>query len=339
MERPVEQGTHGGHSGLVFRDLAPGMAVAGHARIVQAEVAKARTGGLYHRLVLGDALGARQSALRFDTGQEPAPRAGAVVRIAGVLERFRDSVSLKLTACVEDPAVPEAAFLPRIPAERAATLGDLDALIARIADPALRSWVNRCFDDATRERFSRHPASVVHHGAALGGLLAHSLLVARLALALADGFPARIDRDVLTAAALLHDIGKLDEVVAEPGGGFTDRGTLIGYVALGALHASRIATTAPDLDPARVDLVLHAMLAAHGRREYGAPTLPATLEAMIVHLADLAEARLSAAVEAIERAPAADAWTPYLKTFETRFRVPAWDGDAGEAPRCLPSPD
>ena len=68
--------------------------------------------------------------------------------------------------------------------------------------------------------------------------------------------------------------------------------------------------------------MLHAVLAAHGRLEYGSPVVPQTLEAWLLHLADLAEARLEAALEAVARLPPGAAWTPVLPAFGARLRRP-----------------
>ena len=104
-------------------------------------------------------------------GDEAPPSPGAVVRIAGTAECWQETLTLKLAACVTDPAIDTEAFRPRVPEARRAKLADLDALVEQIADPALRAWVERCFPVAVRDRFATHPAAVRHHGAMVGGLL------------------------------------------------------------------------------------------------------------------------------------------------------------------------
>jgi 3'-5' exoribonuclease len=320
MERAAVPSLDASSPALAFRDLTPGMRLAGHARIVQAEIAHTRTGSSFHRMTLGDQQGGELTAIRFEVGEEPAPVAGSIVRITGVIERYLGRASGKLTTCVADPNVPGELFLPRMPASRAASLTDLDALIVELMDPSLRVWVDVCFDPATRARFALHPAAVRHHGALVGGLLSHTVRVSRIALALADLAGEMVDREVLLAGALLHDLGKLTEVLPEPGAGFTEQGSLLGHVLLGALRAAQVAATIPALEAARVDLVLHAIVAAHGTREHGAPIVPATLEALLLHLADQAEAKLEAALEAIAQMPSMETWTTYHRDFGTRLR-------------------
>ena len=301
-------------------DLAPGTAARGLARVLDAHSAVARTGSPYHRLLLADPSGARLPARRFDARDAP-PALGAIVEVEGVLEAFRGAACLKLARCAVDPAAAAEAFWPQVPAWRLPELADLDDLVASIADTPLRTWVAACLPADVRARLAAMPAAVARHGAAVGGLLAHIVRVARAALALAELAGPAVDRDVLLAAALLHDLGKLEELQPEPGAGLTERGLLVGHVVLGALAAADAAAAA-GLDRARVDAVFHAALAAHGRLEHGAPVVPATIEALLLHQADRAEAALEAALAAVERAGPAAGWTPYLPAFGTRLRVP-----------------
>jgi 3'-5' exoribonuclease len=298
--------------------LTPGSTVTGLTRVLTAEAALARTGAPFHRLTLADPHGISLPARRFATGTEPPPVPGSVVCVRGLVETYHGTLGLKLTACTVDPTVPAAVFRPQMPASRRATLADLDALIAAIADPPLRAWVVACLGPE-RDRLAHHPAAVRHHGAVVGGLLTHLVRVGRTALALAALAPGIVDRDVLLAAALLHDLGKLTELSDDPGAEPTARGRLYGHVVLGVLQMAAGAGDVAGLDPARRDAVVHAALAAHGRLEWGAPVVPATLEALLLHEADRAEARVEAALAALERTPAGAAWTAYLPGFGTRL--------------------
>ena len=307
-------------SALIFGTLSPGSRLDGHARVLSAETARAQTGSLFHRLTLGDPAGGQLTARRFDVGEELAPAVGSVVRITGVLEDYRGRTSLKMTSCVADGILSVDAFVPRMPACRLATLADLDALIAELTDPILRSWVEAYFDPQMRTQLAAHPAAARNHGARHAGLISHTVRVARIALGLADLVPL-VDRDVVLSGALLHDGGKLTELLDEPGLGYSEEGALVGHIVLGVLRASEVAASIPALEPAILASVLHVIIASHGKIEFGSPVVPATLEALIVHLADLAEAKLEAALEAIERTPLTEPWTPYLPAFGSRLRV------------------
>ncbi|MGI8643201.1 MAG: 3'-5' exoribonuclease YhaM family protein [Thermomicrobiales bacterium] len=310
---------------LRFADLEAGITVSGHVRVLAGELAPTRNGGHFHRLRLADRAGVEITARRFGCGSVP-PAAGTVVSVTGLAEAFQGTLSLKLSTCVEDPSVPLADFLPHVPENRRVTLDDFDALVASIANASLEAVVRSCFPSDVRRRFTLAPAAVRHHGAAVGGLLAHTVRVARIAQALVELVPS-VDRDMVCAVALLHDLGKLEELLPEPGAGLSQRGMLVGHVTLGVMAVGEAIKTVPEFPSERADLLLHAIIAAHGRLEYGAPVVPATLEALIVHLADQAEATIEAGLEAIERGAPGAAWTVYLPSFGTRLRVPAATGE------------
>lgn len=300
--------------------LEPGRQITGHARVIAAERALARTGVPFHRLTLGDASGTTITARRFNTGDEAVPPVGAVVSVTGLVERYREQACLTLRRCVVDPAIPASVFVPAMPPSRRATLADLDAEIALITDAALRDWVTACYSASCRAAFAAHPAAVRHHGAAAGGLLTHTVRVARIARGLVELLPG-IDRDEVLAGALLHDLGKLRELGAEPGSDLTDDGLLLGHLVLGVRLAWAAAAGIARLAPARVDRVLHIVLASHGTPAWGSPVPPATLEAVTVHLADLAEARLEQALRARETAPAGAGRTAFVPGLGSRFLV------------------
>jgi 3'-5' exoribonuclease len=134
------------------------------------------------------------------------------------------------------------------------------------------------------------------HNPFLHGLLAHSLRVAALARAIAaaygpGGLPC--DGDLVTAACLLHDVGEVYCLPAVAGAPAPDQALQHDHVTRGVLLVQAAATTLePALTPGRLGQLTHALLAHHGRKEWGAPVEPQTVEAWLVHLAELAEAQL-----------------------------------------------
>jgi 3'-5' exoribonuclease len=148
----------------------------------------------------------------------------------------------------------------------------------------------------TYNRFCTWPAAQRHHGAVRHGLLAHSLRVSDLAIRIASAYPPdqlTYDRSLVVAAALLHDIGKVRTLPAIAGAVVPEAVTHFDHVTLGILIVQQaVANLDPPLEPARLDALLHIILAHHARPEWGATVEPKTTEAWLVHVADLAEARL-----------------------------------------------
>jgi 3'-5' exoribonuclease len=179
-----------------------------------------------------------------------------------------------------------------------------------IADDELRF---ACEEPLNDTRFLRWPSAISMHHAYEGGLLAHTLEVAEIALKIAEGFP-QVNRDILIAAALGHDYGKIFEYVVTdtPLDGqrklfFThsDLGTdywvrdsnAMSHILSSAIQFHQAAVTY-SVDRATRDAVIHCIHAHHGPvKEWGSPEAPRTIEALILHQADMLSSHYGATKE------------------------------------------
>jgi 3'-5' exoribonuclease len=128
------------------------------------------------------------------------------------------------------------------------------------------------------------PAAQTVHHAYEGGLLEHVLKVAETSDALALAYGA--DRDMVFAGAVLHDIGKLDELTNEPTSGYSREGNLIGHITLGVVIVRDAVSRLPGF-PADLRACLeHLIVSHHGSRQMGSPVEPMTVEAFILSAAD-----------------------------------------------------
>ena len=234
--------------------------------------------------------------------------AGALVQLIGDVESYKGKLQLKLTA---PPRVIPAAsmtrdailaqFLPRIAQDPLALWAQVDAWRAEMRGP-LRAAVDAVFaDEAFRERFGETPGATRGHHAQLGGLLLHTTEVATIARASVGTMGG--DVALVTAGALLHDIGKVHAYAVTLGGfDFTPAGHLLGHVVLGSLLLEdRLATLPPGTLTENQRLELHHFIQSHhGVLEYGAAVRPMTLEAELLHFADQASAKGNDFAEAVE---------------------------------------
>ncbi len=178
-------------------------------------------------------------------------------------------------------------FLPTTPADREELWNGVKGLVKSLADPYLGKLMRNLFKDPTfQQAYRTAPAAQHMHHPYIGGLLEHSFEVASLCDALAITL-GDVDRDLLVVAALLHDIGKIEEIdYASPHFGPTRTGGMLGHVFLGA---QRIYSTlgqikgCPDGLP---DMLCHLLLSHQGKLEWGAPVAPCTHEAAVLHLCD-----------------------------------------------------
>ncbi|BBB92812.1 MAG TPA: HD domain-containing protein [Methylomusa anaerophila] len=161
----------------------------------------------------------------------------------------------------------------------------LQELIAGISKPHLKGLLTSLFSGDTYKKFVKSPAAMSYHHAYTGGLLEHSVDVARLAQAMARECPG-VEPDFVVAGALLHDIGKIRELSPDVGFEYTEVGRYIGHLTLGALMVEKVMTKVQDFPRQDALNLMHILLSHHGSMDKGSPVGCVTKESLIVHYAD-----------------------------------------------------
>lgn len=182
-------------------------------------------------------------------------------------------------------------FLDPLPTTQNQTWSRFGKLVRSVTTPNLVSLLKVIFDKETRARFYEAVAAKGHHHAFRGGLLEHTVEVAELCQRACEIVPS-LNPDLLVAGALLHDIGKLEEM--EHGlqaGEYTMPGSLQGHLYLGACRVEQAAATIPEFPRELSGALVHLILSHHGCATYGSPTAPAFAEAVILSQCDLISAR------------------------------------------------
>lgn len=155
--------------------------------------------------------------------------------------------------------------------------------------------------------FSDCPASIQLHSAAVGGLLRHTLNVAQTCIAVTELHP-QLDRDLVVAGALLHDIGKIPSFRVTSNINQTQDGNLIGHVILGDQELLSHIRQIRDFPGQLTSKLRHILLAHHGKKEWGSPVEPMFPEALLVHEADDLDAKLDNMITRREEAMTEDDW-------------------------------
>ncbi|MBI4835406.1 MAG: HD domain-containing protein [Planctomycetes bacterium] len=171
------------------------------------------------------------------------------------------------------------------------------------------------------DSFKKAPASITHHQGYLGGLLEHTVAILSLAKNLLVSYP-KLNRDLLLFGVFLHDIGKVKEYQIKLRPDHTDEGRLIGHTVLGILMLEERAKAIKDFPVELLMQLRHLIISHHGEREYGAPVVPMTAEAMALHFLDNIDARLAEYYEITETLPAEAVWTNWLPSLDRRFYRP-----------------
>jgi 3'-5' exoribonuclease len=259
----------------------------------------ARTGTAYLALELRDRSGAIPARV-FRDADYLAGRfeRGDLVHVSGRVERFRDELSAELTAIarVEPGAADPAEFLPVAFRDVEELDGFLEHLGREVYDPGLRRLVDAFLgDDAFRADFRRAPCTRAGHHAYLGGLLEHTVAVATLVQETCN-LHRRLDSDLLTAAAILHDIGKTREFTLGAEIALSDEGRLVGHVAIGQEMVAERAARVGGIDSSRLLALRHCIAAHHGAdplpgRRFGSP------EALALYRLNALDASVKGALE------------------------------------------
>lgn len=199
---------------------------------------------------------------------------------------------------------------------------ELTDIIGTIKDDHLKTLLTSFFVDDKDfiKRFKMHSAAKsIHHGF-MGGLLEHSLSVAKLCDYVAGAYPI-IKRDLLVAAAIFHDIGKIDELSTFPENDYTDEGQLVGHIVMGAMMIKERIKTIDGFPKVLADELIHCILSHHGELEFGSPKKPGIIEAMALAHADNMDAKLQTFTEIIKGNQDKSGWLGYIKMFESNVRI------------------
>ena len=259
----------------------------------------ARTGTAYLAVELRDRSGAISARIFRDADYTAGQfERGDLVEVAGRVERFRDELTADLTSIARaDPGgIDPADFLPVAFRDLDELDGFLEHLGREVYDPGLRRLVDSFLEDGSfRAEFRRAPCTRAGHHAYLGGLLEHTVAVATLVQETCN-LHRRLDSDLLTAAALLHDAGKTREFTFGAEIGLSDEGRLVGHLAIGQEMVAERAARVPGIDPARVLGLRHCIAAHHGvealpGRRFGSP------EALALYRLNALDASVKGALE------------------------------------------
>lgn len=199
---------------------------------------------------------------------------------------------------------------------------ELSALIRSIKQPYLKQLLESFFvkDADFQKRFKFHSAAkTVHHGF-VGGLLEHTLSVAKHCDYFASSY-AMLNRDLTVTAAIFHDIGKLEELSTFPANDYTDAGQLLGHIMIGTEMIGERIRTIPGFPRGLANELKHCILAHHGELEYGSPKKPALPEALALSYADNLDAKMETVREILANVPENNQeWQGYSRLLESNIR-------------------
>jgi 3'-5' exoribonuclease len=188
-----------------------------------------------------------------------------------------------------------------------------------IGNPWLQQLVLSIVDDpAIAARYKKAPAAKVMHHAYLGGLLEHVVGLCGLVKQIAAHYP-ELDVDLLLTAAILHDVGKLDELCYTRAIGYTAEGQLLGHIVMELETVLRAIDKIPGFPAELKTVVQHLLISHHGQYEFGSPKLPMIREALAFHYMDDLDSKMAAARAALASESGDEEWSAYSGALQRKF--------------------
>lgn len=285
--------------------------------------AETRNGKPYDNLILQDKTGTLDGKV-----WDPNSNGIADYDEMDFIEVFGDVISYnnnlqlnirQIRKAYEDEYV-AADYMPTTEKSTDSMFEELIGYVKKIDNDYLRQAVEYYFvnDEVFIKTFVGHSAAkTVHHGFA-GGLLEHTLSVVKMCEYMVSAYPI-LNKDLLYAAAICHDIGKTKELSPFPTNDYTDDGQLLGHIVIGVEMISDAVRSIPGFPEQLASELKHCIVAHHGELEYGSPKKPALAEALALNFADATDAKMQTLTELFKDKKNND-WLGYNRLFESNLR-------------------
>lgn len=245
------------------------------------------------------------------------------IEVYGDITSFNGAlqVNVKRVRRCEEGEYDEKEYMPVSSKNLDEMYAELLALIDGIENTYLKTLLQKFFveDKAFVQRFRKASAAkTVHHGF-IGGLLEHTLGVAKLCDFYCRQYPI-LNRDLLLTAAICHDMGKTREISPFPANDYTNEGQFLGHIVIGSEMLGAKIKEIPNFPPILAMELQHCILAHHGEYEFGSPKKPAIIEAVALCYADNTDAKIETFKELLESTKETG-WLGYNKFFESNLAV------------------
>ena len=287
------------------------------------QILKTKAGKTYYSLLLQDKTGIIDAKVwELNNGIDDFDSMDFIMT-DGMVTSFQGSrqVNVSRIRKAQEGEYDPAEYIPSSKYDREEMYQELKKVVMTITEPHLRKLAEKYFIEDTNfiTEFKQHSAAKSVHHAFVGGLLQHTLAVAKICSFVASCYPI-IDRDLLITAALFHDVGKMWEISEFPANEYTDDGQLLGHIFLGAEMIGKEAELIPGFPKTLAAELRHCILAHHGELEFGSPKKPAMAEALALAYADNMDAKLEMVTEVYDKAEPTLEWLGFNRYVDSNLR-------------------
>jgi 3'-5' exoribonuclease len=307
---------------IFVNELKPGESINDIFSIPEKSLAKKRNGESFVMLKIGDKTGTLKGVV-WDNVERiyNVISSNDYVYISGDVSEYKGECQIVVKNA--KPCEPNddlsKDFIPCTPLDIDSLFDRLLKQIDKIETEHIKELLKSFFcNEEFARKFKTAPAGKSMHHAYLGGLLEHSLSVTLLALKIASHYKG-INMDMLAAGAMLHDIGKVDELNYKYNIGYSDEGMLLNHIVIGIEMISRNISKIEDFPEKDAMLLKHLIVSHHGIRAFGSPEPPKTIEAVLLNYIDEIDSKINGIRKFIEQEKNDSSWTSYHKFYERYF--------------------
>jgi 3'-5' exoribonuclease len=303
-------------------DLSTEQSITTFFLVHEKEIRNTREGKQYLRLELGDRSGTIEARM-WDQFEAIAKEFGRddFVKVQARVEIYRNRPQLALLQVrrAKPEEVDLADFLPHTKEDIAKLWVQLLEYANAIENPWLKQLVDGIISDPTVAAcYKRAPAAKTMHHAYIGGLLEHVVGLCGLAKQVVQHYP-ELNADLLLTVAILHDVGKLEELCYDRAIGYTTEGQLLGHIVMELETVTNAMNTIAGFPANLKTVVQHLLVSHHGQYEFGSPKLPMIREALVFHYLDDLDSKMAAVRASLATGSGEDEWSTYSPALGRKF--------------------
>ncbi|MGG0669693.1 3'-5' exoribonuclease YhaM [Sporosarcina koreensis] len=251
-------------------------------------------GSPFMTLILQDKSGDIEAKL-WDTGeeQERLYAAATIVKVGGEVHEYRGKNQLRIKSirpAKEEEGVTISDLVPSSAKSKEVLFEELLQYFFEMKNPHIQR-ITRHLLKKHQSDFLVYPAATRNHHDYVSGLLDHVVSMLKLGKAIAELYPT-LNKDLLYAGIILHDVGKVIELSGPIGTQYTVEGNLLGHITIMVNEISKAADEL-EIQGEEVMLLQHMVLSHHGKEEWGSPKRPMLMEAEILHYIDNIDAKMN----------------------------------------------
>ena len=247
-------------------------------------------------------------------------KVGDVVKVAGTVEEYQGSLQIRVTSirlAKESDGVSPRDFLPESKRNFNEMKEEFNQRIKNISNKFLKKLLTQIFTEERFEQFCLAPAGKSWHHAYIHGLLEHTLEIIKICELMCE-FHSELNKDLLLSGAMLHDMGKIEELSYDSAFEYTDKGKLVGHIVIASNIVRDEIKKIADFPVELENNLIHLILSHQGKLEHASPVVPKTAEAIALYQADELSAKVNAYKNAVESELKADSnWTRFIQLADT----------------------